>query len=353
MSVFTRDNAEDVIRWYEQNKRDLPWRDTGDPYDVWISEIMLQQTRIEAVREKYLRFMAELPDIRSLAECPEDKLMRLWEGLGYYNRARNLRKCAEYLCEHENGVLPADYKRLLGLPGIGTYTAGAIASIAYHLPCPAIDGNVLRVLARYYGIREDIRQEKTINQIRDLLLPVYEEELPYSSLNQGLMEIGEVLCLPKGMPKCEQCPLRSSCTACREQTTGEIPYRSSLKKRKILERTILVIRNGDHFLLKKRPDTGLLAGLYEFPGIDKHCGKKEIIARVESMNYHVMKIHPLPDAVHVFSHLEWKMKAYEVWIEEPEHTLSSPWISADLHELQDLALPSAFRAYIDWYSLRK
>ena len=198
MSVFARDNAEDVIRWYEQNKRDLPWRDTGDPYDVWISEIMLQQTRIEAVREKYLRFKEELPDIRSLAECPEDKLMRLWEGLGYYNRARNLQKCAKYLCEHENSVLPADYRKLLALPGIGTYTAGAVASIAYHLPCPAIDGNVLRVLARYYGIRGDIRQERTINQIRDLLLPVYEEELSYSSLNQGLMEIGEVLCLPKG-----------------------------------------------------------------------------------------------------------------------------------------------------------
>ncbi len=353
MSVLSREDAEAVIRWYDRNKRDLPWRDTGDPYDVWISEIMLQQTRIEAVREKYLRFKEELPDIRSLAECPEDKLMRLWEGLGYYNRVRNLQKCAKYLCEQENGTLPADYRKLLALPGIGTYTAGAIASIAYHLPCPAIDGNVLRVLARYFGIREDIRQERTVNYIRDLLLPVFEEELSCSSLNQGLMEIGEVICLPKGMPKCDQCPLQSSCTAYREQTAGEIPYRSSLKKRKIVERTILVIRDGDRFLLRKRPDTGLLAGLYEFPGIDGHHSKKDTVTCVEEMNYHVLKIHPLPDAVHVFSHLEWQMKAYEVWIEDPGRSLSSPWISANLQELQDLALPSAFRTYIDWYSLRK
>ena len=353
MNAFTRNNAAAVIAWYDLNKRELPWRDTGNPYDVWVSEIMLQQTRIEAVREKYRKFMEELPDIRSLAECPEDKLMRLWEGLGYYNRARNVQKCAKYLCEHENGVLPADYRKLLALPGIGTYTAGAIASIACHLPCPAIDGNVLRVLARYFGIREDIRQERTVNHIRELLLPVYEEDLSYSSLNQGLMEIGEVLCLPKGSPKCEQCPLRSSCTAYLEQTTDVIPFRSSLKKRKVVDRTLLVIRSGDRFLLRKRPDSGLLAGLYEFAGVDGHLSRKEAVACTESLHYRVVKIHPLPDAVHVFSHLEWKMKAYEVWIEESENTLSAPWISADIHQLQELALPSAFRTYIDWYSLRK
>ena len=348
-------DIEKLIQWYDQNKRNLPWRDTGNPYDVWLSEIMLQQTRIEAVKPKYLAFKKELPDITSLANCDDDRLMRLWEGLGYYSRARNLKKCAKYLMEFCDGKLPENFKHLMVLPGIGPYTAGAIASIAFNQPAPAIDGNVLRVLTRYYGITEDIRLPKVKKMIEKKLNYFYsckQPNLSYASFNQGIMELGETICVPNGAPQCKKCPLSQNCFAYQNQMTDRIPYRSSLKDRKILERTLFIIRDNQSFLVHKRPHTGLLAGLYEFPGLDAHLTKSEMISHVESLGFTPLRITTLPEAKHIFTHLEWHMRAYEIKVAEIQHPLDEHYYLVNKKELQSLAIPSAFRKYTDWYSLR-
>ncbi len=352
MNRLTHGQAEQLIRWYEANKRSLPWRDTGDPYHVWISEIMLQQTRIEAVTEKYRAFIEELPDIKSLAACDDDRLMRLWEGLGYYSRARNLKKCAAVLIEKYNGRLPEDAQTLRSLPGIGPYTAGAISSIAYGRAEAAVDGNVLRVLARLFAIRDDIREEKTKARITDTLNDVLSAgDLNYASLSQGLMELGQTVCVP-GTPDCAVCPWKDSCLSYREHLTEEIPYRSRLKEKKTVERTVLVIRMSDRFLLRKRPQKGLLAGLYEFPGIEGYADREGVLAAVREMSLEPMRIRILSDAVHVFTHLEWHMKAYEIRVAETDD-VPPGCVFLTKEEMRNTALPSAFRTYIQWYALRE
>ena len=248
-------DAKEIAEWYQKNKRQLPWRDTNNPYDVWLSEIMLQQTRIEAVKPKFLLFKQTLPTIQDLANCEDDALMRLWEGLGYYSRARNLKKCAITLVEHYNAQLPEEYKALLKLPGIGPYTAGAISSIAYGLPAAAVDGNVMRVLARYFEITEDIRNETLKKKIEQTILECFQKDSTpsfVSNLNQGIMELGETICVPNGEARCSICPLQHTCKAHLHETTDTIPYRSALNQRKIIERTLFIIRDGDQFLIHKR-----------------------------------------------------------------------------------------------------
>ena len=352
MNRLTHRQARQLTGWYEKNKRNLPWRGTGDPYHVWISEIMLQQTRIEAVTGKYLAFIEELPDIGSLADCDDDRLMRLWEGLGYYSRARNLKKCAAVLKEKYSGRLPADAQTLRLLPGIGPYTAGAISSIAYGRAEAAVDGNVLRVLARLFAIRDDIRSDQTKAMITDTLSDVLSAgDLDYAALNQGLMELGQTVCVP-GTPDCAVCPWKDSCLSYRDHLTEEIPYRSRLKEKKTVERTVLVIRMGDRFLLRKRPQNGLLAGLYEFPGIEGYADREGALATVREMSLEPLRIFSLPDAVHVFTHLEWHMKAYEIRIAETD-SVPDHCIFVTKEEMRDTALPSAFRTYIQWYALRE
>lgn len=347
------DEISQMIYWYEENKRDLPWRDTGDPYDVWLSEIMLQQTRIEAVKNRFIIFKHELPDIASLAVCDDDRLMRLWEGMGYYSRARNLKKCAQVLRAQYDSKLPADYRTLQELPGIGPYTAGAIASIAFHLPVPAVDGNVLRVITRRFAIRDDIRKPQTKKLVEDLLLNALKNHISASSFNQGLMEIGEIICIPNGAPHCTLCPFQKTCQTHLYHLYDEIPYRSPLKKRKIMERTLLIIRDGDRFLLRKRPDTGLLAGLYEFIGIDQKLSKQEANAACQKMGFTALKIKQLPDSRHIFTHLEWHMSAYEIQIAEIDRFPDQDsYIIATKKELSQKAIPSAFKTYTDWYALR-
>lgn len=342
-----------VIEWYRKNKRELPWRDTEDPYDVWLSEVMLQQTRIEAVKDRFVAFKKELPNIAALAECDDDRLMRLWEGMGYYSRARNLKKCAQVLVAQYDGSLPQDYKVLQRLPGIGPYTAGAIASIAYDFPVPAVDGNVLRVIARRFAIRNDIRKPETKKSVEHLLLNALTNHIPASDFNQGLMEIGETICIPNGNPDCDQCPLQETCLTHRNQLYKEIPYRSPLKKRRIVERTLFILRDGDRFLLHKRPDSGLLAGLYEFIGVDQKLSKEETVQAIQKMGFVPLKIKNLPDSKHTFTHLEWHMCAYEIQIAEIDHfTNDRSYIIATKKELSEKAIPSAFKAYIDWYALR-
>lgn len=346
------ETAVQLAEWYEANKRSLLWRDTGDPFDVWVSEIMLQQTRIEAVREKFITFRKHIPDIRTLAVYDRDALMRLWEGLGYYSRAVNLQKCAQVLCEKYDAELPADYEKLLKLPGIGPYTAGAVASICFNIPVPAVDGNVLRVLCRYAGIRDDVRDPQTKQKVEKMLEDVYKSDISFSSFNQGLMELGETVCLPKGKTGCSVCPLREKCHAYHNDLVNEIPYRSPLKKRKIVERTLLVMRSGDQFLLHRRPASGLLAGLYEFPGVEKHLKRNEVIEEAGKYGLHPLRIRKLPDAKHIFTHLEWHMTAWEITVGAFDELHIEDAVFANKKELAGMAVPSAFKTYTDWYALR-
>lgn len=235
--------ARPLLSWYEGHARALPWRDDPTPYRVWISEIMLQQTRVEAVKPYFERFMAALPTVQALAAVEDDRLMKLWEGLGYYTRARNLKKAALMITERHGGELPGSYEALLALPGIGSYTAGAIASIAFGLPVPAVDGNVLRVISRVLADREDIRQPSVKARMERELREIMPRERT-SQYNQGLIEVGAIVCVPGGEPRCGECPMESICLTRRQGLWKEIPVRGALKKRKVEELTVCLIRRG-------------------------------------------------------------------------------------------------------------
>ncbi len=348
-------SAAHLAKWYDENKREMPWRDTGDPYDVWLSEIMLQQTRIEAAREKFLRFREALPGIAELAACDEDHLMKLWEGLGYYSRAKNLQKCAQVIMRDHGGTLPADPELLRRLPGIGPYTAGAIASIAFGIAVPAVDGNVMRVLSRFLCIREDVREPETKGIFEDIIRDLFRQDPSpafAASFNQGLMELGETLCLPNGAPLCEKCPWKAGCIAHAQGFTDSLPVRGAAKKRREIERTLLILRCGNAFLLRKRPEKGLLAGLYEFPGIDGRLTREEALQAAETIGAKPTGIHPLPEAKHIFTHLEWHMTAWEIETGLPDHTGDKDTVLASKEELARMAIPSAFRTYIEYYALQ-
>ena len=216
--------VQPLISWYRQNKRILPWRDQKNAYYTWVSEIMLQQTRVEAVKPYFLRFIGELPDVKALAECPEEKLMKLWEGLGYYNRVRNMQTAAQNVVSEYSGILPASYEELLALKGIGSYTAGAIASIAYQIPVPAVDGNVLRVLTRLWGDDSDILKDKTKKAMGRRVMEFMPEDRP-GDFNQALIELGATVCVPNGQPLCDQCPWDTVCKAYKEDLIDQLPVR--------------------------------------------------------------------------------------------------------------------------------
>ncbi len=359
--ALTLPQAEALIRWYQTHRRDFPWRHTRDPYRIWVSEIMLQQTRTEAVVPYYERFLKELPDVSALAACEEDRLFRLWEGLGYYSRARNLQKCARILVTSCQGELPRSVAELKKLPGIGSYTAGAIASFAFDQAVPAVDGNVLRVLSRLQASREDIADPHTRKNLEEALqrfLTEHAEALRETdprfsaAFNQGLMDLGALLCLPHGTPRCADCPWRQSCLAHRNGLTDQIPVRHAGRKRKTEQRTVLVIRDGCRFFLQKRPDHGLLASLYEFVNLSGHLSQSEAVKAVETLGGQVMRIRRLPDAKHVFTHLEWQMIGYEVMIADTGTLPRERGLLVTEKELQSLAVPSAFAVYLKEYDLR-
>lgn len=336
--------VQKLPEWYMEHRRSLPWRDTGNPYDVWLSEIMLQQTRVEAVKAYFLRFKEALPEIGQLAVCPDDRLMKLWEGLGYYSRVRNLKKAAQQVMELHGGRLPADEKALLKLPGIGSYTAGAIASIAYGLPVPAVDGNVLRVCMRVAGDNSDIALPETKKQLEQAVRSVLSQVNP-TIFNQALMELGAIVCVPNGQPHCEICPVREGCRALLEDRRDVLPVKSAKKPRRVEDRTILLLQNGDRFMIKKRADKGLLAGLWELPSLDGAKGEDEVLAAVRRMGFEPLYIQPLPSAKHIFTHIEWHMQGWLIRI--PGDTESQE-VFANAGELREVyALPSAFQPYLE------
>ena len=312
-----------LLAWYAKSARALPWRQEPTPYHVWVSEIMLQQTRVEAVRPYYHRFMQALPDIGALARCPEDTLLKLWEGLGYYSRARNLKKAAGIVMRDYDGQLPADEKALRSLPGIGSYTAGAVSSIAFSLPVPAVDGNVLRVMSRICESEEDILDQKVRRDLEQTLSSVIPKDAP-GAYNQALMELGAMICLPNGAPDCGHCPVRDLCLSHLHDACGRIPVRRAKKERRIEQRTVLVIRDALHVVIGKRPERGLLAGLYELPSLPGRCTEEEVLSYVRSLFLSPVRILPLPDAKHVFTHVEWHMAGYLVLVEDMQESRTIP-----------------------------
>ena len=343
--------VEPLEVWYRKEKRTLPWREQRNPYYIWVSEIMLQQTRVEAVKPYFQRFIRELPDVKALAVCPEEKLLKLWEGLGYYNRVRNMQKAARIVMEQYGGVLPADAEALKRLPGIGSYTAGAIASIAYGIPVPAVDGNVLRVLARFREDSRDMTKQSVRKSVEADLSAVMPEKSP-GEFNQALMEVGAVICVPGGMARCRECPLARMCRAHASGREQCYPVKAEKKPRRIEEKTVLVIRDGERVALRKRPGRGLLAGLYEFPNLEGHRSPDEVIRWVEEAGLTPLHIQKLDDAKHIFSHVEWHMSGYAVRAASLEAAGKGALILVDIKEAREkYPVPSAFSAYADYINL--
>ena len=331
-----------IIAWYRVQRRALPWRESPAPYHVWISEIMLQQTRIEAVIPYYRRFLEALPTVQALADVDEDTLLKLWEGLGYYSRARNLKKAARCVAEEYGGHLPADAAQLRALPGIGAYTAGAIASIAYGLPEPAVDGNVLRVLMRVFACHRDIMPERTKRLAAEALRPHYPAGEEAALLTEGLMELGEVICLPNGQPKCEICPLAALCKAREQGLQEELPVRVVKTGRRQEQRTVLLLRCRGRYALHRREDKGLLAGLWELPNREGSLEREDVARCLEQEGLKPLAMADAGRAKHIFSHVEWHMRAYfaDCAEEHPDYVWVSP---EDIRA--HYALPTAFRHY--------
>lgn len=345
-----------LLNWFYGHARILPWREEPTAYRVWISEIMLQQTRVEAVKPYFERFLKELPTMDALCHAKEEVLLKLWEGLGYYNRARNLQKAARLVCEQYQGELPKDYEELLRLPGIGPYTAGAVASIAYQMKIPAVDGNVLRVITRVTGDDSDIVKQSVRSEMSGNLLEIMPEELP-GDFNQALMELGALICLPNGLPKCSECPLQDMCRACKEGTTEVLPRKSGKKPRVIEEKTVLIIQDDEKTALYRRPETGLLAGLYEFPNIEGCITMEEALEFVKEKGLSPIFIKKIENSKHIFSHKEWHMSAYAVKIEtvgiKEKESCDSGIIFADKEETERrYTIPAAFATYAKYLDIK-
>ncbi len=343
-----------LLKWYDTNRRILPWREEATPYHVWVSEIMLQQTRVEAVKPYYKRFMEVFPDIESLAQAPQEQLLKLWEGLGYYNRVRNMQLAAKQVMEQYGGEMPDNYEQLLELKGIGSYTAGAIASIAFGRVVPAVDGNVLRVMARYQMDDSLITESKVKQRVEQELKEIMPQERP-GDFNQAMMELGAMVCLPNGQPHCVQCPLRENCQAHIHACETDYPKKAEKKSRTIEKKTILVIQDANRTILTRRPAKGLLAGMYEFPSMEGYCVAEEVLQYLKEKGLKPIHIRALEDSKHIFSHKEWHMKGYAVRVDElePKEDMAREWILVEPMETRErYPIPAAFAAYVSGLDIR-
>ena len=338
----TGEIAGALLPWYDEKARDLPWRRDVTPYRVWVSEIMLQQTRIEAAKGYFERFMSALPTVRDLAAAEEETVLKLWEGLGYYSRARNLRKAARLVMSQYGGALPADAALLKKLPGIGDYTAGAIASIAFGLPEPAVDGNVLRICARLTCCPDSVGDPAVKRRFREMLRVQYPPGR-CGAFTSAIMELGETVCTP-GTPDCASCPLSSLCKAYQTGRQTGYPVMPEKKPRRIQQRTVLLMTRGTRTALTKRPDRGLLAGLWEYPNREGSLTAAEAEALAADWGCEPCDVLPCGEAVHIFTHLEWHMTGYRIECRRE----SGRFFWADDRERRErCAVPTAFRAYTD------
>lgn len=330
-----------LLDWYDLHRRVLPWREHPTPYRTWVSEIMLQQTRVTAVLPYYERFMAELPGAAALAAAPEERLFKLWEGLGYYSRARNLRRAAQVIVSDYGGELPRDMDALRALPGIGDYTAAAIASINFGAAEPAVDGNLLRVAARLCACGDDVTDAKTKAAFRRRMADAIDRDRP-GAWNQAMMDLGATVCLPNGAPLCGLCPARAFCAARREGLTDVLPVRASKKPRRGEERTVFLLLRGGRLAVRRRPDRGLLAKLTELPNVPGSLDEPSARVALARWGLTADTLTPLGTAKHVFTHLEWQMKGYAAAV-TGDAPADFRWV--DAAGFDALAIPAAFKAY--------
>ena len=329
-----------LLEWFYKNRRSLPFREDPTPYHVWLSEVMLQQTRVSAVLPYYYRFLEALPDIPALAACEEEKLHKLWEGLGYYSRVRNLQKAAKLVCAQYGGQLPADYAALRALPGIGEYTAGAIASISFGLPVPAVDGNVLRVFSRLTDDPSPIDLPAVKASVRERLAAIYPKEA--GDFTQALMELGATVCGPNRKPECGSCPCRKICLGYQHGTAETLPVKSPKRERRQEDRTVFILQCDGKYALEKRPGKGLLAGLWQFPNVAGHLDTAHALAEVARMGLRPREILREVSRKHIFTHIQWNMKG--IYLEVAEESGGFSWFTAEQIDAQ-AALPTAFRLF--------
>lgn len=347
--------AKPLLKWFRAQARSLPWRDDPRPYYVWVSEIMLQQTRVTAVLPYFSRFIAALPDVRALAAVDDDALMKLWEGLGYYSRARNLKKAAALITEKYGSKIPCDFDSLLSLPGVGRYTAGAIASIAYGQRNPAVDGNVLRVVSRLTASREDILRGATKRAVENALAEIMPKDA--GQFNQAMMELGALVCLPRAA-HCQECPLASLCRAHAEGLENELPVKETKKERRVETRTVLLIEKHGKFAIAKRPKRGLLADLWEFPNLSGEKKRGEILALCKNAGLSPKSVRRMKAARHIFTHIEWQLTGWHIRLSNAAEQVGEarsaygnsplpPLTWASNRELSETySIPTAFKAYM-------
>ncbi len=333
-----------LLPWYEKSARSLPWRETKEPYPVWLSEIMLQQTRVEAVKKYYERFLNALPTIEDLAKVEDEQLFKLWEGLGYYTRARNLKKAAIAITETFGGVFPKTYAEILSLPGVGEYTAGAIASICFGLPTPAVDGNVLRVVTRIAALSAPIHQSAVKKEICEALAACYPPGR-CGDFTQSLMELGATVCMPNGAPNCRACPANAFCKAYLGGTQSSFPVRPEKAVRKKENRTVFVLQCGNKIAVNKRVGKGLLAGMWEFPNVLGILNKEKAVSVLEKWGITPSDILQSVKRNHVFTHIEWNMLCYYFTVQNTNESFF--WVPQNqLHS--EIALPTAFRKFCEY-----
>ena len=331
-----------LLPWYDENHRALPWRETKNPYHIWISEIMLQQTRVEAVKGYYTRFLQAFPTIASLAEADDELLHKLWEGLGYYSRVRNLKKAAQVIMQQHGGQFPLAHDQILALPGIGPYTAGAICSIAYDSPTPAVDGNVLRVMARLENDSTPIDLPARKKDVTARLARAYPARA--GDYTQALIELGATLCGPNWKPRCEECPCCSFCGACAAGTAENLPVKMPKKEKRTENMTLFILSCDGLYALEKRPERGLLAGLWQFPNISGRLELSEAISLLAQKGVAVRNVLRQAEKVHIFTHIKWNMRGYYLEVTSPSPAYR--WFTSD--EIREqAALPTAFRQFWD------
>lgn len=329
-----------LLPWFDENKRELPWRQDKEPYHIWLSEIMLQQTRVEAVKGYYTRFLAELPTIADLASCDDDRLHKLWEGLGYYSRVRNLKKAAQVIVDTYGGIFPAEYDQILALPGIGDYTAGAISSIAFDQKRAAVDGNVLRVYSRLMNDSTPIDTPQMKSKVRRELEEIYPERA--GDFTQALMELGATLCGPNWAPKCDECPCHSFCRAHAAGTAQSLPVKSPKPLKRQEDRTVFILACDGCYALTKRPGKGLLADLWQFPDISGTLELSAAVEQVESWGMQLKDVRRQLEKKHIFTHIIWNMRGF--YVEVKTKCDKFTWFSASEIE-ENAALPTAYRQF--------
>ena len=329
-----------LLPWYRENRRELPWRKTGEPYRVWLSEIMLQQTRVEAVKGYYARFLEALPTVEALAGCDDELLHKLWEGLGYYSRVRNLKKAANVIMERHGGQFPRRYEDVRALPGIGDYTAGAICSICFDMPTPAVDGNVLRVISRLTEDATPIDLPARKKAVQELLAAVYPPEA--GEFTEALMELGATLCGPNWKPRCGECPCREICLGAIHGTAEQYPVKLPKREKKVEDRTVFVLSCDGKYALEKRPAQGLLAGLWQFPNVSGKLEPEQAVTQTESWGLNLRDIRKTLERKHIFTHIRWEMRG--IYLEVAEPAGDFVWLAGEQIEAET-ALPTAFRQF--------